>query len=139
MRTASDRTHVVSLYREIFGESSLAAPPTPPFYHITDNMMQVGYSAISRQTQRPIELTAPNSESVELRLLPKMLQPLSHLTKCVEMGWMCILSGPAASGKTSLVRLLAQLAGRTLHEFAMNSSVDTTEILGKFHLFSNHK
>ncbi len=43
---------------------------------------------------------------------------------------MCILTGPSASGKTSLVRSLAQLTGHTLHEFAMNSSVDTTEILG---------
>ena len=44
---------------------------------------------------------------------------------------MCILNGPTASGKTSLVRALAQMTGHTLHEFAMNSSVDTTEILGK--------
>lgn len=43
---------------------------------------------------------------------------------------MCILNGPTASGKTSLVRALAQMTGHTLHEFAMNSSVDTTEILG---------
>lgn len=52
--------------------------------------------------------------------------------KCVEMNWMPILVGPTASGKTSAVRLLAQLTGHTLLEFAMNSSVDTTELLGGF-------
>jgi energy-coupling factor transporter ATP-binding protein EcfA2 len=46
--------------------------------------------------------------------------------KCVEMNWMCILVGPPASGKTNLVRLLARLTGNCLHEFAMNSGVDTT-------------
>ena len=63
-------------------------------------------------------------------LLPRALTPLSHMMKCVEMGWMCILCGPAASGKTSLVRLLARMVGHPLYEFAMNSAVDTTDILG---------
>ncbi len=52
--------------------------------------------------------------------------------KCVEMNWMVILTGPFASGKTSIVRLLAQLTRNTLHEFAMNTGVDTTELLGGF-------
>lgn len=52
--------------------------------------------------------------------------------KCVGKGWMTILSGPAASGKTSLVRLLANLTGNRLRQFSMNSSIDTTELLGGF-------
>lgn len=52
--------------------------------------------------------------------------------KCVEMGWMTILIGPAASGKTSLVRLVALLTGHRLRVMAMNSAMDTTELLGGF-------
>lgn len=52
--------------------------------------------------------------------------------KCVEMGWMAILVGPTASGKTSLVRLLALLSGTRLRVMPMNSSMDTTELLGGF-------
>lgn len=87
------------------------------------NYLQVGYSFLPRK-----QAIIPPQYDVEL--LPGMLAPLSHLMKCVEMKWMCILDGPTASGKTSLVRALAQMTGHTLHEFAMNSSVDTTEILG---------
>ncbi|CAG8763958.1 4994_t:CDS:1, partial [Acaulospora colombiana] len=54
------------------------------------------------------------------------------LMKCVEVNWMAILTGPEATGKTSLVRLLAKLTGNKLEEFSMNSSVDTTELLGGF-------
>lgn len=60
-----------------------------------------------------------------------MLNPLENLMKCIEMNWMAILIGPTASGKTSLVRFLAQLTRNALHEFSMNTGVDTTELLGK--------
>lgn len=45
---------------------------------------------------------------------------------------MVILVGPAASGKTSLVQLLAFLTGNKLKVMAMNSAMDTTELLGGF-------
>lgn len=52
--------------------------------------------------------------------------------KCVQMSWMVILVGPASVGKTSLVQLLAQLTGHTLKIMAMNSAMDTTELLGGY-------
>lgn len=52
--------------------------------------------------------------------------------KCVQMSWMVILVGPASVGKTSLVQLLAHLTGHTLKIMAMNSAMDTTELLGGF-------
>ncbi|CAI5953539.1 unnamed protein product, partial [Closterium sp. NIES-65] len=50
----------------------------------------------------------------------------------VAHNWMVILVGPAASGKTSLVRQLAQLAGRRLREMPLTSATDTTDLLGCF-------
>lgn len=52
--------------------------------------------------------------------------------KCVQMSWMVILVGPASVGKTSLVQLLAHLTGHPLKIMAMNSAMDTTELLGGF-------
>lgn len=40
--------------------------------------------------------------------------------------------GPRSCGKTSLVHLLAQLTGNRLEVMAMNSAMDTTELLGGF-------
>jgi midasin len=65
-------------------------------------------------------------------MLQRYLNPLENIMKCIEMNWMCILNGPTASGKTTLVRLIAQLTRNTLYEFAMNTSVDTMELLGSF-------
>lgn len=125
MRTAEDREHVKRVFHRIFGSEILPISKFPPFYHVTPKYLQVGYSILPRKQ-------ATIAPQAEIELLPGMLGPLSHLMKCVEMKWMCILNGPTASGKTSLIRALAQMTGHTLHEFAMNSSVDTTEILGGF-------
>ena len=40
--------------------------------------------------------------------------------------------GPQSSGKTSLVQYVSQITGHRLHVFAMNSAMDTTELLGGF-------
>ena len=43
-----------------------------------------------------------------------------------------VLLGSSSVGKTSLVQLLAHLTGHTLKIMAMNSAMDTTELLGGF-------
>lgn len=88
--------------------------------------MQVGLSVLPRTGGSPLALDPP------LSITHKALRPLESLMKCVEMGWMAVLVGPTGSGKTSLVRLLALLTGRHLRVMAMNSSMDTTELLGGF-------
>ena len=40
--------------------------------------------------------------------------------------------GSSCSGKSSVVQVLAQLCGRKLVEFPMNTDTDTTELLGGF-------
>lgn len=88
--------------------------------------MQLGYSVLQRSGGAPIALDPP------LSITHYSLRPLEALMKCVEMGWMVILAGPTASGKSSLVHLLALLTGHRLRVMAMNSAMDTTELLGGF-------
>lgn len=89
-------------------------------------LIQVGFSVLPRSGGAPVALDPP------LSITHQALHPLESLMKCVERGWMTILVGPTASGKTSLVRLLALLTGHRLRVMAMNSSMDTTELLGGF-------
>ncbi|KAJ2862548.1 AAA ATPase midasin [Coemansia aciculifera] len=121
MRTAQDRVHVLALYREVFGRTLTR---TPPSLHITEDTLQVGAAVLPRR--------AENARPLRLRILHWQLAYLESLMRCVEMRWMAILVGPAGSGKTSLVRWLANATGNRLIEFAMNSGVDTSDILGGF-------
>lgn len=86
----------------------------------------MGFSVLQRSGGAPVALDPP------LSITHQALRPLESLMKCVEKGWMTILVGPTASGKTSLIRLLALLTGHRLRVMAMNSAMDTTELLGGF-------
>ncbi|KAH0622150.1 hypothetical protein JD844_024188 [Phrynosoma platyrhinos] len=115
---------VVSLFKDIFGQNANPYIGTRQF-HITPYNVQVGFSVLSRANYVP-------PPGRKLSLLHHSLQPLESIMKCVHMSWMVILVGPAAAGKTSLVQLLAYLTGHQLKIMAMNSSMDTTELLGGF-------
>nr|XP_030123445.3 midasin isoform X1 [Taeniopygia guttata] len=124
MRTREDKEMVISVYRDIFGQEADVYTGTREF-HINPYNVQIGYSVLSRGSYIP-------HSGRTLSLLHHSLQSLESIMKCVHMSWMVILVGPAAVGKTSLVELLAHLTGHRLKIMAMNSSMDTTELLGGF-------
>ncbi|XP_039980712.1 midasin isoform X5 [Xiphias gladius] len=125
LRTETDKAQVLSVFRKVFGEDFEPYSGSRQF-HITPLNLQVGFSVLQRSGGAPVTLDPP------LSITHQALRPLESLMKCVEMGWMTILVGPTASGKTSLVRLLALLTGHRLRVMAMNSAMDTTELLGGF-------
>ncbi|KAG8582222.1 hypothetical protein GDO81_007964 [Engystomops pustulosus] len=125
MRSKEDRQRLISVYLEVFGKENDPYLGTRHF-HISPQNIQVGFSVLPRGT---------NSYSTTHRnmsLLHHSLQSLEPVMKCVELGWMVILVGPAAAGKSSLIQLLALLTGNKLNVMAMNSAMDTTELLGGF-------
>jgi midasin (ATPase involved in ribosome maturation) len=124
MRNEIDRQRVRELYAEMCGGDLII--PQNPSYDITPTHVRVGSAFVPRQSSES------NNESNSLQLFQHDLPVMESVLKCVELGWMAILGGPSGSGKTSLVRLLAQITGHRLEEFAMNSGVDTMELLGGF-------
>ncbi|XP_048386295.2 midasin [Stegostoma tigrinum] len=130
MRSTADRNHMFSVFKETFSSEDVGIHSHPYTgsrkFHITPQQVQVGYSILSRNG-----FIIPMTNK-QLSVLHHSLQPLESIMKCAQMGWMVILVGPAASGKTSLIQLLALLTGQNLRVMAMNSAMDTTELLGGF-------
>ncbi|XP_041950170.1 midasin [Alosa sapidissima] len=125
MRTEADKAQVLATFRKVFGAEFEPYTGSRQF-HITPLNLQVGFSVLTRSGGAPVALDPP------LSITHHALRPLESLMKCVERSWMAILVGPTASGKTSLVQLLALLTGHRLRVMAMNSAMDTTELLGGF-------
>ncbi|CAG8485903.1 6023_t:CDS:10 [Diversispora eburnea] len=125
MRTSHDRERIISTFNEIFNQNF--SYPNNPSYYVTPNYLQVGYSILGRHNSGSCQTSIKS-----LHILQSHLFPLQSLMKCVELNWMVILTGTESTGKTSLVRLLADLTGHKLEEFSMNSSIDTIELLGGF-------
>ncbi|KAH8552550.1 P-loop containing nucleoside triphosphate hydrolase protein [Umbelopsis sp. PMI_123] len=126
LRTEDDRLQAIRLFEMTF--KTKYQRTTHPYYHISSSHVQIGHSLLTRRAV----ITGINSLEQEQHLLQSSLAPIEALMKCVEMNWMAIINGPSSSGKTSLIRLLSNLTGNVLEEFAMNGGVDTMELLGGF-------
>ncbi|XP_078699924.1 midasin-like [Branchiostoma floridae x Branchiostoma belcheri] len=134
MRSAKDKDTTLNLYRKVMQVDETAQGQGLPYtcsrmFHLTPYSIQVGHSILPRCLSG---LHTSASPSCSLQLLHQALGALEDLMMCIKMNWMAILVGPHSCGKTSLVQLLAQLTGHTLQVLPVNSSMDTTELLGGF-------
>lgn len=78
------------------------------------------------------ETKLSNADDANYNLLPGQLNALETVAHCVQRGWMSILVGAGASGKTTLVQMLASLSGNRLRQAALTAATDTSELLGSF-------
>ncbi|KAK8847475.1 hypothetical protein IAR55_005333 [Kwoniella newhampshirensis] len=118
-RNERDREAVTEIFERIFQRKVDTTRPTP---YITPSWLQVGHSLIRRG----------GKATIDVQLHHHHLDISQSVLKAIELGWLVILAGESGVGKRSLVRGLAEGAGRDLGEFAMHPGVDTSEILGSF-------
>ena len=78
--------------------------------------------------------SSDNSDNLEddAALISTQLLALPSMIACVKHGWMCLVTGPPSSGKTTLVRMLARLTGRSLTEVSIGPGTDVNDLLGSF-------
>ncbi|GAB2269171.1 hypothetical protein Dimus_004101 [Dionaea muscipula] len=127
MRTAGDKRKVVELYEEIFeSKPSINACPR---VQLNDQLLVVGNACVKRNH-------STKTLSSGLKILPGIRNNLEAAAQCVQQGWLCTIVGPTSSGKTSLVRLLAQLTGNVLNEINLSSATDMSELLGYFEQYN---
>ncbi|XP_077262322.1 midasin [Temnothorax americanus] len=124
MRTNEDRQKVYQVYKNIFLESYPLPLNQLPMY-ITEDKLFIGDVTLSRKN-------CSEPQDFNLLVLREQKKTLRSLMQCVKMNWMSILVGASGCGKSSVVRLLAALTGQKLRSIAVNSAMDTTEILGGF-------
>ena len=86
------------------------------------------------QNEDHLNLTKENhmdySSGIPLVYLSKQKKYLKQLMKCVELNLPVTLTGPEASGKSLLIKKLAELTNNKLLELIVGSSTDSSELLG---------
>ncbi|XP_034190386.2 midasin [Osmia lignaria lignaria] len=125
MRTNEDKNNVIEIYNRIFSPTDYPLPDPNFPVHVTKDEVILGDEILNRSDFSIYE-------DDDLLLLREQKAVLRSLAQCVNMNWMSILVGGSGTGKSSLVHLLANLAGQKLKSIVINSAMDTTEILGGF-------
>ncbi|TPX46650.1 hypothetical protein SeMB42_g02317 [Synchytrium endobioticum] len=100
-------------------------PATNIHWNITPNKFIIGKAVLDR-------VGLVHHPKTSLAILPSLLRPLAHMILGANLSWPILITGSAASGKTTLVRQIAALAQQPLAEFAMHPGVDAMELLGGF-------
>ncbi|WWC59552.1 uncharacterized protein I303_102108 [Kwoniella dejecticola CBS 10117] len=118
-RIERDREAVTEIFEKVF---DMKIDNTRPAPYVTPAFLQVGHSLIQRR----------GKSTIDVRLQHHHLHIAQSVLKGIELGWLTILAGECGAGKRSLIRGLAEAAGRQLGEFSMHPGVDTSEILGSF-------
>lgn len=120
-RQHSDKLQARKLFEQYFGDFPLRIP----FFNIGKDFLQAGHSLFLREPVLDIGFAKYLNLQCNTGILESMIASLLH-------SWPIILVGPSNSGKTSIVRYLAGLAGVRLEEFPMNGDIDSTDLLGGF-------
>ena len=143
MRTHADRRHVRGVWQRLWGcdldsasshgggSSGGMALTRMPQVVADGGHVRIGSAVLPRPVTP--RATWEGALRAPPLLLPSWQAPLlESAARCMQRGWMCLLVGGAGSGKTSLARLLARLAGRQLLEVPLTSGTDTSDLLGSF-------
>lgn len=125
-RSERDRFHVADLCREVFGQDPHIEHQ--PWFVLTPQHLQIGHVLLGRQTKPPRR----RAQLVTCNFAQIHLQALQALGEAVRLAWPAIIVGDQASGKTSLIRKLAQSTGHVLQELRLNGGTDATDIIGGF-------
>lgn len=120
-RALDDRQKVARLFMESLPMQLTLPAPRPS---VSPSYLQIGAHLSTRKNFTPHH---PHSQ-----LSPSHFKYLETIATCSSRGWLVILTGERSSGKSGLLRTLANLSGNALQEIAINSTTDTTDILGRF-------
>lgn len=121
-RTPKDVQMAQACYESVFGPKQRR----DKYYKLTETYLQVGGCVLPRC--EPLQYLSDE----HLLSLQCNFDILESALRSVVHNLPLILTGPSDSGKTSIVKLLGTVLGKKVDVFAMNSDVDSTDILGGF-------
>ncbi|KAE9408912.1 P-loop containing nucleoside triphosphate hydrolase protein [Gymnopus androsaceus JB14] len=121
-RNSSDRRLALTMFEHAFNHSfDLSRNPT---WTLSASQVSIGHFSSKRENcSRQVR---PE------RLLKSQLSALEAIGCAVSHSSLTIVTGARNAGKTSLVRTLAYITGRTVQEVHVNSTTDATDLLGGF-------
>ncbi|EGN98495.1 hypothetical protein SERLA73DRAFT_110025 [Serpula lacrymans var. lacrymans S7.3] len=128
-RLPADRESARLLFEDIFSVSTSHLTYAPyPF--LSPSHFRIGRFEMARKNTTL--LARPRC------VLQSHLSALESIGTCISQSWLVILTGRHSTGKTELLRVMANLTGNHLHELSINSATDTMDILGSFEQVDHH-
>uniref|UniRef100_A0A2A4JDZ7 Midasin n=1 Tax=Heliothis virescens TaxID=7102 RepID=A0A2A4JDZ7_HELVI len=129
MRTEEDKKKMIENYDKIFYPKYPRSDCNPQFY-LNTATISIGDVQIPRNQEKVFK----NRRAAETNLLVlrNQVPTLKAVAQSIKMNWLTILVGPTATGKSSIVQVLADLTGNELQVIPVTSAMDVSDLLGGF-------
>ncbi|KAJ3725477.1 hypothetical protein C8R42DRAFT_444646 [Lentinula raphanica] len=121
-RNSNDRVLAETLFERAF--NSLPNSSQNPLWTISCSQINIGQFRSSRHN--------PSIRTRPQRLLKSQLTALEAIGCSISHSTLAIVTGARSAGKTAVIKLLAHLTGNVLQGVHINSTTDTTDLLGGF-------
>ena len=128
LRTNHDRSLITKRLHAHFGDASENSYPR---LEITHDHVLIGNTSLKRYLSSSHWLDVPTMPKAE-SFSQSLLRPMEAVACCIHMDWPCLLVGPSSSGKSVILKTLADSCNVHLETLAMTSSTDVTELIGCF-------
>lgn len=128
LRTDHDRSLIEKRFNAHF---SISTWKSYPKLEVTEETVLVGTTLLKRFSSSSHWSNVPTQES-EPDISQSLLRPMEAVACCIRMNWPCLLVGPTSSGKSALLKTLADACNVHIEILAMSSSTDVTELIGCF-------
>lgn len=130
-RNSNDKSQLMRVFHEVFGYEAYQQDLTTTV-RFTKTHLQIGQSFLKYPLCHHLENNSTLTHAANYSFTDLNLKHLESIIKCLEMNWMVILVGSSCVGKTSLVRMVADMMNQDLVEFPVNNATDTSDLLGGF-------
>lgn len=129
-RSSEDRARVALRFEEFAKIDGILNEPQR--LDVQRTSFHIGDTVLSRHDD-PNERIDREEPSNDTTLLFRALwSPLEAAARCVAMSWPCLLVGTSCSGKSTVVKSLADLSNKKLVQIGLAPSSDVNELLGGF-------
>lgn len=127
-RTVEDRDFIASIFESVFGK--VEGNTHSPSLKLSNSGVHIGDVRVPIQASIFAKLY--NGVGLRSSLPVSLFDSMESVARCVAMNWPCLLVGSCFSGKTTLVRSLAELSNSSVVEISLSSSSDVSELIGCF-------
>lgn len=120
-RTEADRSRARMLFESTFGSNW----KRENYYNIGEQYVQVGNAFMRRGKTQQNRRASLLPLQCNFEIIESVLHGINHNIPL-------IITGPSNSGKSCMIKFVASIVGSDIEEFAMNSDVDSMDILGGY-------
>lgn len=128
-QTKEDRDLVMDTLTMTFGKAAIPPARQKDIKQLDADRVQIGNTIIERN---PLGGPFVPGDDSKLTMTSTGMDQMEKIANCVNNDEQVLLVGPTASGKTSYIRYLGNLANTNVRRYNLSQQTDTTDFIGGF-------